>query len=331
MDLELLLVTQFARDRDLAGIGDELRRQVSLAREGGFDGVGVSEHHATADHQYLLNEAIVAHLADAVGDMRLTTALCLLPYHNPVRIAEFGATIDVLTGGRFRFGVGLGYRDAEYDAFGVDRADGPGRLVEALDVIERCWTADAVSFDGDHFDFEDVTIRPKPRQDPRPPIWVGASNESSVRRGARIADGFLCGHVPFEVARRQITDFRDERAATDRGPGEVALFRETFVAETTEAAEAAVREPLMEKYASYTDWGQDDAIGDDTFESEWGRLKDDRFLVGTPAEVAAEIARYEEAMDLDSLFVRTQFPGMDAETVRSSIELFGDEVVPEFE
>jgi alkanesulfonate monooxygenase SsuD/methylene tetrahydromethanopterin reductase-like flavin-dependent oxidoreductase (luciferase family) len=218
IDLELLLVTQYERDRDLQGVGEELRRQVETAREGGLDGVGVSEHNVTDDHQYLLNEAVVAHLADAVGEMRLSTALSLLPYHNPVRIAEFDATVEVLTGWRFRLGVGLGYREAEYDAFGVDRADGPGRLVEGVEIIERLWTEDAVSYEGEHFQLEDVTIRPKPVQDPRPPIWVGASNESSVRRGARIADGFLGGHVPFDLACRQIADVRDEREATDRGP-----------------------------------------------------------------------------------------------------------------
>ena len=328
MDVDLLLVSQYDRDRDLRGIGDELRRQVELAAAGGFAGVGVSEHHVTDDQQYLLNESVVAYLADAVGDMHLTTSLCLLPYHNPVRIAEFGATVDVLTGGGFRLGVGLGYREAEYDAFGVDRADGPGRLVEGLEIIERLWTEDDVTYDGDHFQLEDVTIRPKPLQDPRPPIWVGASNESSVRRGARIADGFLGGHVPFDVARRQIADFRDEREKRDRGEGEVAVFREAFVAETAEAAEAAVRESLMRKYANYTDWGQDDAIGDDTFHSEWEALKADRFLVGTPDDVVDEIERYREAMDLDDLFVRMQFPGMDLADVRSSIELFGDEVLP---
>jgi alkanesulfonate monooxygenase SsuD/methylene tetrahydromethanopterin reductase-like flavin-dependent oxidoreductase (luciferase family) len=121
-------------------------------------------------------------------------------------------------GWRFRLGVGLGYREAEYDAFGVDRADGPGRLVECVEIIERLWTEDAVSYEGEHFQLEDVTIRPKPVQNPRPPIWVGASNESSVRRGARIVDGFLGGHVPFDLACRQIADVRDEREATDRGP-----------------------------------------------------------------------------------------------------------------
>ena len=328
MDVDLLLVSQYDRDRDLRGIGDELRRQVELAEAGGFDGVGVSEHHVTDDQQYLLNESVVAYLADAIGDMRLTTSLCLLPYHNPVRIAEFGATVDVLTGGGFRLGVGLGYREAEYDAFGVDRADGPGRLVEGLEIIRRLWTEDEVSYDGDHFQLSDVTIRPKPLQEPRPPVWVGASNESSVRRGARIADGFLGGHVPFDVARRQIEDFRDEREARGRDPGEVAIFREMYVAETTEAAEAAVREPLMRKYASYTEWGQDDAIGDDTFHDQWEALKENRFLVGTPEDVVSEIERYRDAMGLDNLFVRTQFPGMDLDDVRSSIELFGDEVVP---
>ena len=330
VNLELLLVTQYERERDLDGIGDELRRQVALAREGGLDGVGVSEHHVTTD-KYLLNEPIIGHLTDAVGDMRLTMALCLLPYHHPVRIAEFGATVDVLTGGQFRLGVGLGYRDAEYDAFGIDQADGPGRLVEGLEVIERLWTEESVSYDGDHFDLADVTLWPKPVQNPRPPIWVGASNEASVRRGARIADGFLGAHVPFDLAQRQIADFRDERRETNRGAGEVGLLREVYVAETTAAAEAIVKEPLMRKYRSYTEWGQDDAIGGDTFDSEWERLSDERFLVGSPDDVIADLERYDEAMDLDSLFFRTQYPGIDLDDVRSSIELFADEVAPHFE
>jgi alkanesulfonate monooxygenase SsuD/methylene tetrahydromethanopterin reductase-like flavin-dependent oxidoreductase (luciferase family) len=327
VNFELLLVTQYDPDRNLRDVGDDLRTQVELAREGGLDGVGVSEHHVTGD-QYLLNEVVIAHVADAVGDMRLTTALCLLPYHNPVRIAEFGATVDVLTGGQFRLGVGLGYRDAEYDAFGVDRADGPGRLVEGIEVIERLWTEESVSFDGDHFQFTDVTLRPEPMQDPRPPVWVGASNESSVRRGARVADGFLGAHVPFDLARRQVADFRDERASTARGPGDVALVREVYVAETAAAAEATVKEPLMRKYRSYTDWGQDDAIGDDTFESEWEQLCDGRFIVGSPDDVVAEIERYDDAMELDSLFFRTQYPGMDPGDVTDSLELFAEEVAP---
>lgn len=328
MDFGLLAVTQFEVDRDLRGIGDELVRQTDLANNAGFDLISIGEHHFTDSHQYLLNESCLAHIADHVGDMRLVASLVLLPYHNPARIAELGATLDILSDGQFTLGVGLGYRQQEYDVFGVDRDDAVGRFIEGVEIIRRLWTEDHVTYHGKHFDLEEVAIRPQPLQDPRPPIWAGASNEASVRRAARTTDAFLGAHVPFDLAQRQIADFRDERADTDRGDGEVGLIREAFVAETTEKAERLVREPLMGKYESYSNWGQDDVIGGDDFDSPWDKLRHERFLVGTPAEVLDDIERYREAMDLDYLFVRTQFPGLAPEEVHSSIELFGDEVIP---
>lgn len=327
MEYGLFLVTQYDLERDLGGIGAELVTQTDLARDGGFDLVAVGEHHVTDSHQYLSNEAILAHLAEHVGEMRLAALLSLLPLHNPVRIAEFGATMDVLSGGRFVLGVGLGYRDTEYDAFDVSRAGAPGRLVEGVEVIKRLWSKESVTYDGEHFEFKDVSIRPQPVQEPRPPIWVGASNESSVRRGARIADAFIGAHVPFALAKRQIDDFRDERATQGSGPGEVGLLREAFVAESTEKAEALVRDSLMDKYASYGEWGQDDVIGGDDFDSPWEKLRHERFLVGSPEDVRSEVERYREAMDLDYLLARTQFPGLPSEAVHDSIRLFGEEVV----
>jgi alkanesulfonate monooxygenase SsuD/methylene tetrahydromethanopterin reductase-like flavin-dependent oxidoreductase (luciferase family) len=101
-----------------------------------------------------------------------------------------------------------------------------------------------------------------------------------------------------------------------------------YVAETAEAAESVVKEPLMEEYRDYTDWGQDAAIGGDTFESEWEQLGEDRFLVGDSDDIAAEIEHYREELDLDPLFGRIQYPGMDSADVWSSIELFAEEVAP---
>ncbi|WP_129113534.1 LLM class flavin-dependent oxidoreductase [Halegenticoccus tardaugens] len=330
MKFGLLLVSQYDESRPMRGISDELAAQTELARDVGFDGVTVGEHHVTDSDQYLLNEAVVAHVAEHVGEMDLWTTLCLLPYHNPVRIAEFGATIDVLTGGRFRLGVGLGYRQAEYDAFGVSKADAPGRLIEGVEIIKRLWTQESVTYHGKHFTLEDVSIRPQPLQDPRPPIWVGASNESSVRRAGRIADGFIGAHVPFNLARRQVDDFYDERGVEGIAGGEVGFIREAFVAATEERAERTVRGPLMDKYESYSDWGQDDAIEADDFGSPWEKLRHERFLVGSPDDVVADIERYREELDLDYLVVRTQFPGNDFEDVRESIRLFGEEVIPAF-
>ena len=327
MESGLLLVTQYDLGREMNGIGKELVTQTELARDSGFDLVTVGEHHFTDSHQYLLNEAVLAHIAEHIGDMRLAATLSLIPYHNPARIAEFGATMDVLTGGQFVLGVGLGYRAKEYDVFGVTREDAPGRLTEGVEIIKRLWTEEVVTFDGEHFQLDDVSIRPQPLQDLHPPIWVGASNESSVRRGARIADAFIGAHVPFDLAKRQIEDFHDEREKQGLDPGEVGLIRETYVAATTEEAEAIVRDPLMGKYESYSDWGQDDVIGGDDFDSPWDKLRHERFLVGSPADVRADVERYRDAMDLDYLVIRTQFPGADFEDVHSSIELFGNEVI----
>ena len=331
MEFGLFLTTQYALDHSLDGVADELIAQTELARDGGFDRVFVGEHHVTEDDHYLLNEVVLAHIAEHIGEMQLGTGMCLLPYHNPVRIAEYGATLDVLTGGGFQFGAALGYRQAEFDAFGITREEAPGRLVEGLEIIKRLWTEDDVTFEGEHFSLDGASIHPKPVQEPRPDIWIGASNESSIRRAARIADGWMGAHVPFDVAVSQAEAFRDERAKHDRGDGVVGLAREVFVAETTAQAEDAVRDHLMEKYASYSDWGQDDVIEGDDFDSPWEKLRHERFIVGDPEEVREAISRYRDATNLDVLTIRTQFPSMDPSVARSSIQLFADEVVPAFQ
>lgn len=331
MEFGYFLVTQFDESRDASGIADELVAQTRRADEAGFGGLHIGEHHATDTDQYLLNESALAHVAEHVGDMWLGASLCLLPYHNPVRIAELGATLDVLTDGAFRLGVGLGYRQKEYDVFGVTREDAPGRLTEGVEIVKRLWTQDTVTYEGEHYRFDEVSIRPQPVQDPRPLVWTGASNESSVRRGARLTDGFFGAHVPFDLAKAQVEAFRDERERSGNDPGEVGLLREAFVAETTEAAEAAVKDHLMQKYRSYIDWGQDDVIGGDSFDSPWEKLCRERFLVGTPETVVEGIERYRDELDLDHLAVRMQFPDIDFEDVHTSIELFGDAVIPHVE
>lgn len=330
MEFGYTLVSQYKQDRDITGIGSELTHQVELAREGGFDTVSVSEHHVT-DDQYLNNDALLPYLANHVGDMGIGTGICLLPYHHPVRVAEWGATVDILTGGNFSLGVGQGYRDKEFDAFGIDKEDALGRFVEGVQIIKKLWMEDSVSYDGRHYELDDVSINPKPLQDPRPPIYIGASNTSSVQRAARIADGWLGAHVPLDVIDEYASAFRDERASTDHDGGYVSVGREAFVAETTGEAEEIVRETLMRKYERYIDWGQDEVFESDDFRSQWKQLKEDRFLVGSPDDIIREIEQYQETVDPDRIGVRMQYQGLDFKDVRSSIELFCEEVIPAFE
>ena len=118
------------------------------------------------------------------------TNLILLPLHNPVEVAEIGAFLDVITGGRFLLGVGLGYRPEEFAIFGVPMAERVSRLVEGVEIIRRLWTEDGVTHHGRHWRLDGVTIRPRSLQRPRPPILVGAQVPAGIARAARIADGW---------------------------------------------------------------------------------------------------------------------------------------------
>ncbi len=327
MRFDLMLTTEFDQNASMETVGGSLASHAGAADRTGWDGIVVPEHHATSS-PYLNNEAVMAYVAAQIDSLSIGSGVCLLPYHHPVRIAEFGATMDVLTGGNFRLGVAQGYRPKEFDIFGLDREAAVGKLIEGIRLIKRLWTEEHVDFDGDFYQFESVTTSPAPLQDPHPPIWMGASNEKSIRRAARMTDEWMLGHVPISGAQPRIADYRDERARTFRDAGHIQFGREIFVAESTEEAIAAAKEPLRRKYDTYSSWSQDDVTEGDTFDQAWQDLAEDRFIIGDPEVVIAEMRRYHERLDIDGWTVRMNYPGLSNDDARRSIELFGAEVIP---
>lgn len=324
MEIVYSVARQFTPSHDLATLRSDIEAQIQTAETAGFDGVKCGEHHVT-DDTYLNNEAVLAFAAPLAGDMHIATGICLLPYHSPVRIAEYGATMDVLTEGRFRLGVGQGYRPEEFAVFGIQKSEVAGRLQECIEVIKELWTSESVTYSGTYYEYDDISINPKPLQEPRPPIIVAASNENTVRRAAKIGDGWWASHVQFDILKEYVEAFREESPG-----GILGLSRGVFVAETDEKADALAKEPLMEKYNGYVEWGQSDVFDEDTFEREWEELKEDRFIIGSPETVISEIERYQSAFDLDFLAVKFQEPMMTFEDVRSSVELFGEKIIPYF-
>src|SRR5206468_3899554 len=167
--------------------------QVRLARAVGFTSVWASQHYLSDPFTYFQPIPTLARVAADAPGMTLGTGCLLLPLHHPVEIAEQLATLDVITGGRFIFGVGLGYRDVENEAMGHDPKERVGRLVEGLEVIERLWNGEPVTYQGTHFRLRDVRISMRPLQRPRPPIWLAANSDAGVRRAARL------GELPGEL------------------------------------------------------------------------------------------------------------------------------------
>lgn len=300
--------------------------QVRTAREHSFDLVWAGQHFVTEEFQKFQPVPAIARIAAESGDMHLGMNL-LVALDHPVVVAEQLATIDALTGGRVIFSPIAGYRTAEFEAIGVPLSERGTRLAESVQAIKRLWTEDAVSFDGRHFDFADVTITPKPIQDPRPPIWVGASAPSAVKRAGELGDSWFVSPGLAESTIQSRLDLVDE--PTGEGfHGLQAAMRRVFVAET----DAEAREVYGPAIEAQLDW-QDDATGGDSTTAsadlpDFATLMDEGFVVGSPDTVADGLVRLHENLGIDCVVMSTHRAGVGHENVTESIRLTGDRVIP---
>ncbi len=152
----------------------------------GYASTFVVEHHFTGFGQVSASLNLLTWVAARTSTLRLGTAVLVLPWHNPVLLAEQAATIDLLSGGRLEFGVGKGYRHNEFASFCIPIAEADERFEESLALIVRSWTSDQrFSHHGKFWHFEDIVVEPPTRQKPHPPIWMAAGQPDSIRKVAR--------------------------------------------------------------------------------------------------------------------------------------------------
>ncbi|MQA87537.1 MAG: LLM class flavin-dependent oxidoreductase [Streptosporangiales bacterium] len=205
---------------------------VTEAESLGFSSVFVVEHHFTGLGQVSASLNLLTSLAARTSTMRLGTAVAVLPWHNPVLLAEQTATVDVLSGGRLDLGIGRGYRPVEFHGFGIDPAEAQERYEECLEVLIKSWTSsERFSHQGTYWNFRDVVVEPQPIQEPHPCIWTGAGSERSIRGAAR--SGFrllLDQYGSAEQVRQRIEWYRSE----------VTTMGRTF-----DAADVALARPLL--------------------------------------------------------------------------------------
>src|SRR3984893_1388268 len=166
--------------------GDGIVTVAAAAEAAGFHGFGFTDHPAPTQrwleaggHDALDPFVAMAFAAARTTTLRLIPNIVVLPYRNPFVVAKSGASLDLLSGGRFTLAVGVGYLKREFAALGVDYEQRADLFDEALDVIRAIWTSDDVSFEGKHFTAHGITAHPRPVSDPYPPIWVGGNTGSA--------------------------------------------------------------------------------------------------------------------------------------------------------
>ena len=322
------LYPHFSRELDGPTAFKYALRQVQTAREVGFDGIFASHHYVMGPSEQMFQPIpLLGRLAAEAQGMTLGTAVFLLSLHSPVEAAEMTATLDIISEGRFVFGVGQGYRDAEFSSFGIAKGGRGRRMEEAVEVVRKLWAEEHVTWKGEHFQLDDVTVAPRPVQQPGPPVWVGGDTLPGVERAARIGDAWLTSpRHSKSFIREAIERFREVRIANGQDSPPPVFFREMYVAPTREEAENEIRESFERLYHAYHRAGQPG----ERYDLRFQELRDERLLVGNPDDVIFEIERYRREFGAEYMFFRLYYLEMDPEKSVRCIRLFGEEVIPEF-
>jgi alkanesulfonate monooxygenase SsuD/methylene tetrahydromethanopterin reductase-like flavin-dependent oxidoreductase (luciferase family) len=331
MKLGIFLTNQNPLGSDMVSNLEDQYVMARLARDRGWDAVATGQHYLSDGLSQLQLVPFLARLAAEAGDMTGVAGVLLLSLHNPVEVAECMASLDVIWRGNFVFGVGLGYRDVEFDAFKVPKGQRLRRFEEALEIVKRLWTEDKVSVDTDACTLSNVTLTCRPVQHPHPPIWIAANNDNAVRRAARLGDAwFVNPHTTVAEIKRQMGLYREElKRAGKPAPRVVPLIKEIYCAKDTKTAIEMAGPYLAAKYKAYASWGQDAVLpGGDTFHQPFESLLRDRFVLGGPEECWEQLRPCWEELGVNFLFVRTQWSGMPLGHALASMRLISDEILP---
>jgi alkanesulfonate monooxygenase SsuD/methylene tetrahydromethanopterin reductase-like flavin-dependent oxidoreductase (luciferase family) len=288
------------------------------------------EHHFTGYGQVSASLSLLTWIAAKTRTLRLGTAVLVLPWHNPVLIAEQAATIDLLSGGRLDFGVGKGYRHNEFVGFGIPMEEADARFEESLDVISKAWTSGEQRFShhGKYWQFENVVVEPPTAQKPYPPFWMGAGSPESIRKVAERGYNLLLDQfASFDAVAERVALFNAEVEKRGRkfNPMEVAVARAFYVARDTADKEAAIERRMQAQRRltaiSQRPDGQNRAsilAFSDTREAS-----EDSALYGTPDEIARKVEKLKTA-GVEYVLLNGGGPS------RENLRRFAREVMPAF-
>jgi alkanesulfonate monooxygenase SsuD/methylene tetrahydromethanopterin reductase-like flavin-dependent oxidoreductase (luciferase family) len=236
-----------------------------------------------------------------------------------------------MCGGKLVFGAGIGYREVEFKAFGTTLKQAGQRFEECLTAVKRLWTEDFVTMKASYFELDGANCTVLPVQKPMPPVWIGANADVGIRRTARMADAwFVNPHNKLATLARQMEIYRRALDACDKPfPAEFPMAREVFVARSREDAIRLARPFLEVKYKAYRDWGQDKVMpASDHFDLDFDDLVDDRFLIGSAAEVTAQIIDLQRRFGVTTLILGVHWVGMPQSLALEQMQLLAEEVFP---
>jgi alkanesulfonate monooxygenase SsuD/methylene tetrahydromethanopterin reductase-like flavin-dependent oxidoreductase (luciferase family) len=325
------------------GVHARVTREILRAEELGYDYAWLAEHHFSNEYGIMPDVFVYAgYLAAVTKSIKIGTAVVTLPLANPLRVAENAAFVDILSGGRFALGLGSGYRQYEFDGFGLDFEARRDIQEEALPLLMELLATKRSSHVGRHFQFKvngAYELFPHALQTPHPPVFLAGATERSIAVAGRMGFGLmLSSWTPFAELAHQTAKYRaylEETPAPLRANparGEVDIARLVYVAET-DAIARRDSEPGILRHLSHFASGhtsgylgtvQEKTVGN---RSGYDALAHDIILHGSPHTVAEKIAHLRDTAGATSIMLHYP-PWYGLEKALASLQLFATEVAP---
>jgi alkanesulfonate monooxygenase SsuD/methylene tetrahydromethanopterin reductase-like flavin-dependent oxidoreductase (luciferase family) len=297
------------------------------AHRSGFSAIGAANKYlAGPAHQFFHPMIMAGHIFAKWPDMQVVTTIFILPYANPVAVAEQIATLDMMAPGKLVFGVGGGYRRDESVAFRVPNNERGRRMAESIAAMRQLWREGTATFRGEFWEFENADIGTKPVNGKGPTILIAADTVRTVglipERGGDY--WYPSMRASKKLLREAIPVYREALERRGRPFTGLPLVRDICVAENKAAAEALVRKSLTDYLHQQSAWGQPG----ENYLLNFDELKRDRLILGTSVEAAEEIIKLSEEFGSQFIMFRIYSSGMDEQRALDVVRQVGEEVLP---
>ena len=334
---------------DASVIGEHLALG-DLAEPLGFDSLFALEHHFTGYAMSPSPTQLLTYYAGRTRRIALGTAVIVLPWHDPVRVAEEIALLDVLSGGRCLFGFGRGAASVEYAGFRIPMEEARPRFVEAAKIVVKALTEEVFEWDGEFFKIPRTSIRPRPISHPERRFYASSVSPESAEVMARLGFGLLViMQNEWPKAAEDIKRYRDLTAAVGHTPRPPIILTNISVAESRdEAQERAVKYlarkfDSIDKHYKFSDGHLASVKGYEFYggmAKTYSKMQDASYrakatefyvriqVVGTPDECIQQIGELQRLTGLDHLVTEFGYGGMPHEEAQGNMRLFADRVMP---